>query len=69
MPRYFGAGHTNGDSLVHFEHANIVHLGDLPSTAAIHLLTDRPGRISKNWITIMEKAQKKYMHLWARLIL
>ena len=24
--RYFGAGHTNGDSLVHFEHANIVHM-------------------------------------------
>ena len=26
---YFGAGHTNGDALIHFQHANIVHTGDL----------------------------------------
>ncbi|HSU27594.1 MAG TPA: MBL fold metallo-hydrolase, partial [Chitinophagaceae bacterium] len=26
---YHGAGHTNGDSFVHFQHANIVHMGDL----------------------------------------
>ncbi|MBS1655340.1 MAG: MBL fold metallo-hydrolase, partial [Bacteroidetes bacterium] len=26
---YYGAGHTNGDSLVHFQHSNIVHMGDL----------------------------------------
>src|SRR6185369_3758782 len=24
---YFGAGHTNGDAMIHFEHANIVHMG------------------------------------------
>ena len=27
--RYFGPGHTNGDSVVHFENANVAHLGDL----------------------------------------
>ena len=26
---YFGAGHTNGDSMIHFEKGNIVHMGDL----------------------------------------
>lgn len=26
---YYGAGHTNGDSFIHFQHANIVHCGDL----------------------------------------
>ena len=26
---YYGAGHTNGDSFVHFEKQNIVHTGDL----------------------------------------
>jgi cyclase len=25
---YFGPGHTNGDSFIHFENANIVHCGD-----------------------------------------
>jgi glyoxylase-like metal-dependent hydrolase (beta-lactamase superfamily II) len=25
---YFGAGHTNGDSIIHFERAN-AHCGDL----------------------------------------
>src|SRR4030095_11602912 len=24
---YFGAGHTNGDSLIHFEHNDVVHMG------------------------------------------
>jgi cyclase len=26
---YFGAAHTNGDAIIHFEHANIAHMGDL----------------------------------------
>ncbi|MDP4246799.1 MAG: MBL fold metallo-hydrolase, partial [Bacteroidota bacterium] len=26
---YFGPGHTNGDSIIHFQHANVAHMGDL----------------------------------------
>ncbi len=26
---YFSAGHTNGDAIIHFQHANVVHMGDL----------------------------------------
>ena len=26
---YFGAGHSNGDSFIHFEYANIVHTGEI----------------------------------------
>src|SRR5437870_5658736 len=26
---YHGTGHTDGDAMIHFEHANIVHMGDL----------------------------------------
>ena len=26
---YFGAAHTNGDAMIHFQNANIVHMGDL----------------------------------------
>jgi glyoxylase-like metal-dependent hydrolase (beta-lactamase superfamily II) len=27
--RHYGAGHTSGDSIIHFERAQIVHMGDL----------------------------------------
>ncbi|HEX6191328.1 MAG TPA: MBL fold metallo-hydrolase [Chitinophagaceae bacterium] len=54
--RYFGAGHTNGDSLVHFEHANIVHMGDLLFNRR-HPYVDRgAGANIKNWISLLDKA-------------
>jgi len=57
---YFGPGHTNGDSLVHFEHANIVHLGDLLFNRRYPFIDRSAGANIRNWITIMDKAQKKY---------
>ena len=57
---YFGAGHTNGDSLVHLEKANIVHLGDLLFNRR-HPFVDRSaGANIKNWITVLDKAQQKF---------
>lgn len=57
---YFGAGHTNGDSLVHFQHANIVHMGDLLFNRR-HPYVDRSaGANITNWIKIMEKATKTF---------
>jgi len=54
--RYFGAGHTNGDSLVHFEHANIVHMGDLLFNRR-HPYVDRgAGANMKNWIGLLDRA-------------
>lgn len=53
---YFGAGHTNGDSFVHFQHANIVHCGDLVFNRR-HPFVDRSaGANMKSWITVIEKA-------------
>jgi cyclase len=53
---YFGAGHTNGDSFVHFQHANIVHCGDLVFNRR-HPFVDRgAGANMKSWITVIEKA-------------
>ncbi len=37
-----GPGHTGGDAIVHFEHADIVHLGDL-LWIDVHPFVDRPG--------------------------
>ncbi|MCX6319376.1 MAG: MBL fold metallo-hydrolase [Bacteroidetes bacterium] len=53
---YFGPGHTNGDSFVHFENANIVHCGDLVFNRR-HPFVDRTaGANIKSWIDVLNKA-------------
>jgi cyclase len=53
---YYGAGHTNGDSLIHFEHSNIVHMGDLVFNRR-HPFVDRTaGADIKSWIAVLNKA-------------
>ncbi len=57
---YFGAGHTNGDSFIHFEHANIVHCGDLVFNRR-HPYVDRTaGANMKSWIEVLNKALNKF---------
>jgi len=57
---YFGAGHTNGDSFIHFQHANIVHCGDLLFNRR-HPYVDRTaGANIKSWIEVLNKALNKY---------
>lgn len=56
---YFGAGHTNGDAVYHFENANIVHVGDLMFNKR-HPFVDRSaGANMRSWITVLDKIQKK----------
>ena len=57
---YFGAGHTNGDSFIHFQHANIVHCGDLVFNRR-HPYVDRSaGANIKSWINVLDKALNKF---------
>ena len=57
---YFGAAHTNGDALIHFEKANIVHTGDLVANRR-HPYVDRTaGASMKNWITVLDKTLDKF---------
>lgn len=57
---YHGAAHTNGDSFIHFEHANIVHCGDLVFNRR-HPYVDRgAGANMKNWMEVMDKGLKKF---------
>lgn len=57
---YYGAGHTNGDSFVHFENANIVHCGDLVFNRR-HPFVDRgAGANMKSWIEVLDKGLKKF---------
>ncbi len=57
---YFGAGHTNGDAMIHLQHANIVHMGDLVFNRR-HPFVDRgAGANIQSWINALEKAMKKF---------
>lgn len=57
---YYGPGHTNGDSFVHFEHANIVHCGDLVFNRR-HPYVDRgAGASIKSWVSVLDKALAKF---------
>jgi cyclase len=53
---YFGPGHTNGDAMIHFEHANIVHLGDLVFNRRHPYIDKTAGASISNWITALDKA-------------
>lgn len=53
---YFGAGHTNGDSFIHFEHANIVHTGDLVFNRRYPFVDRAAGASVKSWISVLDKA-------------
>lgn len=58
--RYYGAGHTSGDAVYHFEKANVVHMGDLLFNRA-HPNIDRPAGASvANWITLLDKVARAH---------
>ena len=56
---YYGAGHTNGDAIYHFEKANIFHAGDLMFNKR-HPFVDRSAGASiAQWIKDLDKITKK----------
>ncbi|PAW93268.1 MBL fold metallo-hydrolase [Mucilaginibacter sp. MD40] len=57
---YFGAGHTNGDSFIHFENANIVHCGDQVFNRRYPYVDRSAGASCKHWPLALEAAQKKF---------
>lgn len=57
---YLGAGHTNGDSLVHFAKSDIVHVGDLVFNRRFPYIDKSNGADITNWIKILEQIPKLY---------
>ena len=57
---YYGPGHTNGDSLVHFEHNDVLHMGDLMFNRRYPFIDRSAGANIKNWIAILDKTNKKF---------
>ena len=56
MAHYFGAAHTNGDAMIHFQHANIVHMGDLVFNRRHPFIDKTAGADIANWIILLDKA-------------
>ncbi|MBS1918554.1 MAG: MBL fold metallo-hydrolase [Bacteroidetes bacterium] len=52
---YFGPAHTNGDGIIHFQHANIAHVGDLMFNRRWAFIDRSAGASIKNWITVLDK--------------
>lgn len=57
---YYGAGHTNGDAIIHFAHANIAHMGDLVFNRR-HPYVDRTaGANIRSWMSVLNTAMKRF---------
>lgn len=57
---YFGAAHTNGDAIIHFENANIAHMGDLLFNQLSPFIDRSAGANIKNWVQVLQQAQKTF---------
>lgn len=57
---YFGPAHTNGDAIIHFEHANIAHMGDLLFNQIAPYIDRSAGANIKNWIEVLQKTRKTF---------
>jgi len=57
---YFGAAHTDGDAITHFENANVVHMGDLIFNRRFPYIDKSAGANISNWITVLDKVLNKF---------
>lgn len=58
--QHFGAGHTNGDIAIHFEQADVVHVGDLVFNRRFPYI-DRPGGANiASWIEVLQRIRRTY---------
>ena len=52
---YFGAAHTNGDAIIHFERANVAHMGDLIFNRRYPFVDRAAGANINSWIKVLDK--------------
>jgi cyclase len=57
---YFGPAHTSGDALIHFEHADVVHVGDLMFNRVYPFIDRKAGASFKNWVTVLDKTMSTF---------
>ena len=52
---YFGPAHTNGDIIIHFENANIAHVGDLIFNRRFPYIDKGAGANIQSWIGVLDR--------------
>lgn len=57
---YFGPAHTCGDSVVHFEQADVVHMGDLVFNHRQPYIDRGAGASVQNWQTVLERVHDRF---------
>lgn len=58
--KYYGPAHTSGDSVIYFEKANVIHMGDLMFNRAHPFIDRGAGASISNWITTLETVADDY---------
>ena len=58
--KYMGRAHTNGDIFVHFEEANVVHVGDLVNNRRYPWIDRAAGASMQGWIQVLDQAVDYY---------
>ncbi|MEL7163235.1 MAG: MBL fold metallo-hydrolase, partial [Bacteroidota bacterium] len=58
--RYFGHAHTGGDAVIHFENANVAHVGDLLFNRRFPYIDPKAGGDILNWAKVMKQVRKTY---------
>jgi cyclase len=58
--RYFGAAHTRGDIVTHFEQANVIHLGDLAFNRVYPVIDRNAGGTFQGWLSVLERIAAEY---------
>ncbi len=58
--QYLGPAHTNGDSIIHFQQANVVHCGDLIFNRRYPYIDKSTGASIENWIEILQQMQSYF---------
>lgn len=57
---HFGAAHTGGDVVVHFQNANVAHVGDLVFNRRFPYVDPAAGGNMTHWIDVLSKVRKAY---------
>ncbi|MEL6534165.1 MAG: MBL fold metallo-hydrolase [Bacteroidota bacterium] len=57
---HYGPGHTGGDSVVHFEKANVVHVGDLIFNQVYPYIDYGGGADLKQWVAHLAKMEADF---------
>ncbi len=57
---YYGRAHTSGDAVIHFEKADVVHMGDLVFNRYPCFIDRDSGAVIKGWMGLLETVHNKY---------